>query len=384
MQLPTAILLSLLSTTLAAPISQQSKVLKFPTKIHNFGNSGPKLSKRDGTIINDGTNVHQVFLSFPLTLGGNSVEAVVDTGSDSAWVYNGVSDSGSSLCSDNSCITSTSELQISDNDYSISYTGGFGASGYWATGPLSIGGSNSVNFDFGLANSISGSSSGYSWFGFGYSSDELSQESTTHIIDALYEGGVIDQRIFQIEYNDITDWSSSVMGQGELTIGGYDTSKDVKFFTMTSDIDYYLAIPMQSIGNSEGSNMALQDEQTVVFDSGSTSFSLKQKYYDAILSDITFPYSSLPNFFTCSDYEDFNLTFEIDSETSFSIPLLDLSWNNYQDSYDLCQLMVSTLSDDNAFEITFGQYAMKNLVTVFDIDNKQIGLASNTDNVVFA
>ncbi|KAG0675243.1 hypothetical protein C6P40_001844 [Pichia californica] len=358
------------------------KSLSFETELKNDPNLVQQLKKR-GEIISVDTDIHQILLTFPLSLGGHSVKSVVDTGSRSSWIFNGVSDSSSSLCSSNSCLTSTSNIDISDDSYSIYYRGNFGAFGKWVSAPLSLGGSASAPFKFGLADSITGNTGDYSWAGFGYDSDELNRDSSTHIIDVLHESGVIDNKIFQLKYSSISSWDADIMGSGSLTIGSYDTSANIKFFDMTENIKYYLAIPMNSISNSNGDSISLDSVQTSVFDSGSTSLLMKQKYIDAILGDIVYD-STYTSFFKCSDYENFILKFNIDSTTTISIPLTSISWNQYKESNDLCQLMVGTLPDDVTFELAFGQYAMKNLITVFDIHQKRLGLASNSNSVTIS
>lgn len=373
---------SLLSFTKAVPTSENfPKVLNFETEIENNPDLVTLLKKRD-SIISVDTDIHQILLTFPLSIGGNSIKSVIDTGSRSTWIYNGQVDSSSNLCSSDSCITSTSNINVSDDSYAIYYRGDFGAFGKWATAPLSIGGSTPVDFKFGLADSVTGSTGDFSWAGFGYDSDELTRDSTTHIIDVLHENGVIDSKVFQIKYNQISNWDSNVMGTGSLTIGSYD-SVDLKFYDMTENIKYYLAMSMASIKNSNGDSINLDSAGTTVFDSGSTSLLLKQKYIDALLGDIVYD-PNYKNFFKCSDYDDFILTFQIDATTSIKIPLTSLSWNNYRESNDLCQLMVGTLPDDVTFEVAFGQYAMKNLITVFDISNKRLGIASNSDEVTIS
>lgn len=378
-----SILLSLVTLCLAHPIQQENlKVIKYPTEIHNTDKQlVSRLKKRDGSIIALETDIHQILLTFPLNIGGHLIESVVDTGSRSSWIYNGQINPSSPLCSSQSCFTSTDNIDVTDSDYAIYYRGDFGAFGKWATGKLSVGGSKEVDFKFGLADRLDGSTGGFSWAGFGYDSNEFTSDSVTHLIDALHDGGVIANRIFQIDYNELTGLDSDIMGHGTLTLGGYNAA--VKFFDMTTNIQYYLAIPMNSVSNSNGKNIALGDAKTVVFDSGSTSLLLKQKYIDAIFKDVEFD-EEYKNFFKCSDYSDFKITFEIDGSSSLSIPLTDLSWNNYKDSDDLCQLMIGVLPDDVNFEIAFGQYAMKNLINVFDIENRKLGLASNNDNVIFS
>lgn len=354
-------------------------MLKFPTKIHNNPELVQLLKKRD-IIVETETSIHQNLLTFPLTLGGQQLNAVVDTGSRSTWIYDGVNDSSNVLCSSDSCVSSLDEITVSSDDYAIYYRGDFSASGKWSSAQLQVGNSKAVDFKFGLATSITGSTGGFSWAGFGYNSDELDMESSTHILDSLYEGGAIDKRIFQLEYSDFSNWDKTVMGNGLLTIGGYNSDKDFKFFDMIENIKYYLAIPMESMSNSNGDSIKLNNSGTVAFDSGSTSLLMKDSYKNAILGDVKFD-DNYPSFFKCSDYENFKVDFQIDSTTTISLPLTDLSWNNYQDSYDLCQLMVGSLSDDVDFEVVLGQYALKNLVVAFDIDNKQLGIATNSTDV---
>lgn len=388
MLLPTTIILSSLLSALASgvPVKEKyPKVLKFPTHIRNNNIQLYNLRKRGLTsdnIVESETDIHQILLTFPFTLGGHTLDVVVDTGSRSTWVYNGVNDKASSLCQLDSCFTSLDGINISNDDYAIFYRGNFGAFGKWATADLTVGGSKPVEFKFGLANTLQGSTGSYSWAGFGYDSDSSPVDSQTHLVDVLKDGGAIDKRIFEISYDDFDNWDSEIMGHGQLIIGGYDTSKNYKFFDMVNNIKYYLAIPIESVSDSNGNKIQLGGARTAVFDSGSTSLLLKQKYKDVVLKNVEFD-EEYPGFFACSQYEDYKLEFQIDSTSKISIPLTDLSWNSYKEEYDLCQLMIGDLPDDVNFEVAFGQYAMKNFDIVFDIDGGQLGLSANSDTVSF-
>lgn len=373
------------TTATGAPISSsQSGILKFPTTLQYDPDFAEQLQKRDGSIISTGTNIHQILLTFPINLAGENINAVVDTGSRSTWIYNAFSDGGSTgnaLCQSNSCLTNANEVDVSNNDYAIFYRGDFGASGKWATAPLSIQGSSDVTLQFGLADSIQGTSGGFSWSGFGYDSDTSSIPDQTHIVDALKLGGAIGKRVFEVIYDPVSDWDSDIMGQGSLTLGGYDASKNYKFYNMVSNMKFNLAIPMLSISNSNGLSAPLQSTKAVVFDTGSTSLLMKSEYKNQILSDVQFD-PDYPGFFACSQYNDYNIEFQVDESTKVSFPLTSISWNSYEADYDLCQLMIGELSDDTDFEIAFGQYALKNLNVVFDIDNRQIGFSSSVNGIL--
>ena len=359
------------------------KILKFPIQINNNPEFVQMLRKRDGKIISADTDIHQILLTFPINIANQQVNVVVDTGSRSTWF---AKDNINNLCDLNSCILNNNlnELEISNNDYGIYYTGNFGASGKWSTGELSINNSDKVNFKFGLANSIDGSSGGYSWSGFSYDIDSsLSTLDESHLIDALKLGNVIDKRIFEIQYNKIDDWTNDIMGQGELTIGGYDEiNKNYKFFDMVDNVNIYMGIKMNSLKNSNNKSIDFENNKMIVFDSGSTSLSLKQKYIDSILSDIKYD-PDYPGFFDCSSYQDYKITFQIDDNSKIELPLSSLSWNSYQEDYDLCQLMIGTIDDNSEMEAVLGQYAMKNFNTVFNIDDKKIGLSSS-DTIIFS
>jgi hypothetical protein len=379
------LLLSLLSIALpatkAAPVGKYDSVLKFPTELHNNPDLVQLLRKRGDSIITADTDIHQVLLTFPVSVGGENINAVVDTGSRSTWLYNAFTDKSSSLCQSNSCLTSSKDIDVSNDDYAIYYRGNFAASGKWATAPLSVQGSPDVSFKFGLADSIQGTSGGFSWAGFGYDSECSDVDNPTHIVDALKMGGAISKRVFEVIYDGVTDWNSDIMGHGSLTLGGFDASKGYKFYDMVSDMQYNLAMPMKSMSNSNGLSADLDSTKAVVFDTGSTNLLMKTEYKDQILKDIQFD-SDYPGFFSCSKYKDYKLEFQVDDNTSISFPLTSLSWNSYADSYDLCQLMIADLADDAAFEIVFGQYALKNMNVVFDIDSRTIGLSSSIDGIL--
>lgn len=344
---------SMVTVSNAAPVALP-KTVSFETSLHNSPALVNLMKKRGDDVVSVKTDIHQILLTFPSTIGGTDVTSVVDTGSRTSWIYNGESDSSNELCNTGSCVTSSNNLDVSDDDYSIYYRGNFGASGKWATAKLSLDGSDGVDYKFGLADTLTGETGSYSWSGFGYDSDEYESDTTTHIVDVLQAGGVIDHRIFQLSYGDIESWEDDVMGTGSLTIGDYNRTADVRFFNMTENIQYYLAIPMDGASTSTGNSIELAEDKTVVFDSGSTSLLMKQKYIDTLLADIVYD-ETYTDFFKCSSYADYKLSFKIDDDNTLTIPLLDISWNNYKDDYDLCQLMLGSVPDDVTFEIAFGQ-----------------------------
>lgn len=357
------------------PINTPSpRSLTFDTRLRNSAHLVQQLEKRD-TILNVDTSIHQVLLTIPMSIANQDVELVVDTGSRTTWLYNGINNINHMLCESNSCLKSENGLTIHhDEDYSIQYAGHFGASGKWATGELSVGNSDKANFKFGLADQLDGFVS-YSWSGFGYNSYNKDLNSI-HILDALKSANAIDNRVFELRYDNSYDWGKEIMGTGSLTIGDYDHSKSYNFFPLDNENSPYYRIQAQSVHNNEGDRMNLRSTKLVGFDSGSTSSYLKSIYKDVILSQVTFD-ENLPGFFSCSKYKDFKITLQITDNFSLTVALTDLSWNKYQEDYDLCQLMIETLDDGDTSEIIFGQYYLKNFNTVFDIDNAQFGISTD-------
>ncbi|GME79433.1 unnamed protein product [Ambrosiozyma monospora] len=365
----------LLDTTSAAPIpsadvdAEPLKIISFASQFRYADNElVTKLQKRDEVV---DAKFHQTVVTFPLTIDSQEITLVADTGSYSTWALK--KSVGGTLCDNGSCIDD-SNVDTSSDDYSISYVGGFSASGKLATGTVSVGGSSSASgFKFGLVDSASGDNGGYAWSGLGYNSDYSSNNE--QLLDVLKNGGVIDKKIFSLEYEtENLDFGSDVMGSAELTFGGYNESNsDIKFFSQSATSS--LQTSFKSV--SQGSNSAdASGSKNILFDSGSTNFSAKQKYIDVIEANYK-TNADYESFFTCSDYKDTVVKFQFDDSSALEIPFLDFAWTYYQDSYDLCQLMIDTLSDSDEFEMVFGQYALKNLVTVFDVENKQVGIAPN-------
>ncbi|GMG21517.1 unnamed protein product [Ambrosiozyma monospora] len=365
---------TLIDVTSAAPLpstyvdAQPLKIVSFASQFRYADNElVTKLQKRDEVV---DAKFHQTVITFPLSIDSQEITLVADTGSYSTWALN--ESVGGTLCDNGSCINATN-VDTSSDDYSISYIGGFSASGKLATGTVSVGDSSSSasDFKFGLVDSSSGDNGGYSWCGLGYNTDYSSNNQ--QLLDVLQNGGVIDKKIFSLEYEtENLDFGSDVMGSAKLTFGGYDESNsEIKFFSQSHTSS--LQTSFKSV--SQGSNSVdASGSKNILFDSGSTNFSAKKKYIDAIEANYT-TNANYESFFTCSDYTDTTVKFQFDDSSALEIPFLDFAWTYYQDSYDLCQLMVDTLSDDDEFEMVFGQYALKNLVTVFDVENKQVGIA---------
>lgn len=350
--------------------------LRLPMEVLNPNEDVVGLLKRD-TILEVPTDIHQVLLTFQFTLADQGVTAVVDTGSFSSWLVSKEASqaAASALCASQSCVTPNSLITVTENDYSIKYMGEFGASGKWASAPLSINGVGPVDLKFGLADTVWGSPAGYAWCGFGHST--LFEARESQMLDVLKNGGVIDQRILALEYEPITSWADKVMGQGTLYLGGYDGDKDLIYLDVLSKVSS--SVQFQSVQNNAGETLQLGYHQAVLFDSGSTNLLVKQEYLDFLFGYIEFD-SQYQNFFKCSQYADDVVRIDVGGKI-LEIPLLNLSWNNYKDTHDLCQLMVSVMDRPGSFEMVLGQYVLKNLVTVIDVDSSRVGLAANAEGV---
>lgn len=364
----------------AAPLKTAGKPLRLQFDVRNTNEEivSHLMTKRD-TILEVNTDIHQVLLTFAFTLAGQSVTAVVDTGSFSTWLISksATQEQAVALCASQSCIDVNNEIKVLDDDYHINYMGDFGASGKWALAPISINGVQSAEIKFGLADTVRGSPSGYAWSGFGYSSYFESRNS--QMLDVLKNGGVIDQRVVALVYDDFTSWSNKILGHGVLYLGGYDGEKELTYIEFSSRISS--SIQMANVINNEGEKMEVGYNKEILFDSGSTSLLLKSEYKNFLFGHIEFD-TQYPTFFKCSKYANEVVKFELGGKV-LEIPLLNMTWNNYKDTYDLCQLMVSDLESSESYELIFGQYILKNLVTVIDVDNGNIGLAVNAEGVTF-
>lgn len=387
-----AVWLFFIAAASGAPLTPHQQEPSSPDKTHQFKltlrneQASSELTKRgQDSILSIDTNIHQVLLTFPLNLAGQDLVAVVDTGSYSTWFLNANASENEDantkaqsgkLCSAHSCITLNDDIELTSEDYYISYMSSFGSSGTWANAPLKIGNAPPVDFKFGIAETINGTASGYSWSGFGYS--DLFEENSSQLIEVLKREGVIDKRLFALEYDPIESWERAVMGHGSLFIGGYNNQREFEYLNFISS--KLTAVKINGVIGNNGNFVALEGSQSVLFDSGSTNLIAKREYIDALLSGIEMD-ATHKEFFKCSAYEEYQVKFDLGNGKVLQIPILNISWNNYRERYDLCQLMISELEQTESYEIVFGQYMLKNLVTIFDIEDKRIGIAVNADGV---
>lgn len=369
-------LLCLVLAASALPTPQRRQPLKIPLEMHSQMNDTclERLARRD-MILELPTDVHQVLLTFSMNLAEQEITAVVDTGSFSTWLMDSTAPGAKELCDNNSCLVANDQVEVTEDNYKIRYMGGFGSNGHWAHAPLKVAGQNSVDFKFGLAESSFGSSAGYAWAGFGYS--RIFQSAKSQILDALKDSDVIQSRIIGLEYEPLTSWSNKVMGRGTLFLGGYDGDKELTYLSFDNTISS--CVKFQNVENSQGQTLQLGYNQEVLFDSGSTNLLMKKEYKDILYGHINMS-EEHPGFFKCSDYSNETIKFNL-GEKTLTVPLLSTTWNNYQEDHDLCQLMVTEMSDTESYELVLGQYMLKNLVTVIDVESSRVGLAPNSEGV---
>ncbi|ODV82723.1 hypothetical protein CANARDRAFT_10252 [[Candida] arabinofermentans NRRL YB-2248] len=378
--------LALASEEPSRVISYLSDIRYKDTSLIHELNSKRKFMKREDVSV--ASDFHQTLITFPLYLGteGQKLTTVADTGSFKLWVLDEASfGSSEQLCEDGSCFTTSESSTFAETTeaFSVTYNSDFGASGKWATDKLSLDGTESTTFKFGLATSYYGNNGGYSFAGLGYTEDY--EGDNTLILEAMVKGGLVDKKIVSFAYEqDNLNWGDDIMTTGTITFGGASntTSDDLKYFDIISKTD--ISIGFKSV--SHGSTVVDCDSTSkgkIVVDTGTTSFSAKQKYYDALFSEITFDTDN-PSFFSCSTYADYEIKIALDDDSTISVPLMDISWNYYQDDYDLCQPMISTLNDDDDAEMIFSQYFLKSLLTVIDIDSMQVGFAPRSSGSSWA
>lgn len=190
------------------------------------------------------------------------------------------------------------------------------------------------------------------------------EHSASEAQDVWYQSAqALNSSIF-VQYETLVNWNENKKPQGYISYSSSsdDESKDLTFFNYESNF---------SIKSSRG---------LIQFNSAEMTLAAKEETYQSIMEGITLDNDG---FYKCSEYKNKMIEFELQGGKTLSIPLINLSWNHYQNSQDLCEPMISVLKDNSSsVDMIFGEYVMQNLLLSFQ--SKRLGVAPNAPGVTLA
>lgn len=204
--------------------------------------------------------------------------------------------------------------------------------------------------------------------------------SVPTLIDTMKSQGVIEKAVFGVYLNDNGFSEDNTDLDSNIIIGGYDVEKYTKNGTLTfikthSELGYW-AVSLEGI--SYGSQALVLTTVFAILDTGTSyligpenevsqfiqpllSAGMCQSTVSGVVCDCGEKYS-------LSDYDDLKFTL---GGYTFTVPAETYMWQ----TGSRCLLLLGSLQDMPMWIL--GDVFLRNYYTVFDMDNKQIGLAGN-------
>jgi len=202
-------------------------------------------------------------------------------------------------------------------------------------------------------------------------------------MDNLQAQGVIQDRVFSLYASN--DPESTIEAKSELIIGGYDPKymlpgvTEFTYFPVADDRYWALALEGFRLGDITAS---LPNKTIVLLDSGTSLLAVSQSFYNVLVQGVMNQISNctVRNIMICpcsgtSDirYPDVNL---ILGGQEYSIPP---SQYLIPVGKGMCELGIMGIPDKMNLWI-LGDVFLKTYYTIFDVDNKRIGIAPNNPN----
>ncbi|KAF8317958.1 putative aspartic protease [Clavulina sp. PMI_390] len=333
------------------------------------GYNGRTLEKRasSGTV----SNADVSYLA-PVTFCSTTYQLIVDTGSSNTWA--GAGSSKPSSCG-----------SASGGTFSVSYGSGT-VSGNERSGSVSFGGLTVSSQSFGSATKSSGFTGVDGIIGFGpvdLTEGTVSGLSTVPTFtDNLYSSGAISTETLGV-YFAPESGSDTDDANGELTLGGVDTSKytgTLTYFSKstTSPYSYYWGIA--TAGLTYGST-SLESSANAIVDTGTTLIYIPTSAYNKFLSAAGGTTDSSTGLARFKTKPTSNFTIKIGSVSyaltpaQYLVPTAQYSYYGLSSSYSYAWINDggSTAADVN---FIIGQKFLENYYSVFDTTNSRIGFAT--------
>ncbi|RDW58364.1 acid protease-2 [Coleophoma crateriformis] len=306
-----------------------------------------------------------------VTIGSNTWELIVDTGSSNTW------------CGASTSCEKTSTGKSTGGSIEVEYgSGSFSGTEY--TDTVSFGGLTVTSQSIGAASSASGFSGVDGIIGFGpvgLTEGTVSNANTVPtFMDNLYSQGSISTEVLGVSFSPESG-SDTDDSNGELTLGGTDSSKysgSITYFPMltTGEASYYWGIAIS--GFTYGST-TLASSASGIVDTGTTLIYIPTSAYNKFLSasgGSTDESSGLAAFST-KPTANFGIKFGSTTYTltpaQYLIPTAQYSYYGLSSGTYYAWINDGGSSGANTI---IGQKFLENYYSVFDTTNSRIGFAT--------
>ncbi|KAK0761647.1 hypothetical protein N5P37_006600 [Trichoderma harzianum] len=306
-----------------------------------------------------------------VTIGGQSWDLIVDTGSSNTW------------CGAQRSCEPSSTGKSTGGSVQVSYgSGSFSGTEYKDT--VTFGGLTVTSQSVGAASSSSGFSGVDGIIGFGpvdLTEDTVSNANTVPtFLDNLYSQGSISTEVLGVSFKPESG-SDSDDTNGELTLGGTDSSKYTGSLTYFSTLKSGSAAPYWgiSIASFTYGSTTLASSATGIVDTGTTLIYIPTKAYNAFLSAAGGKTDSSSGLAVFSKAPTSNFAIKFGSTTYTLTPSQYLVPTSQYSFYGLSSGKYYAWINDggsSGVNTIIGQKFLENYYSVFDTTNGRIGFAT--------
>lgn len=330
-------------------------------------------SKAVGTgQVNDYANDIAYYIEVQLGSDQQNFSLVIDTGSYYTWVY-GVN------CTSDSCIghqqfntNNSTTIANNDNTFDINYTSGDVTGGVY-NDIISFSGFE-TRLDFGVAQSAGSTFASFPIDGImGLSAQDESPNSFPGVMTTLYRQSLISQDVFAINLGRASD----TQDQGSITFGGLDSSKytgDITYTKILSDSVLWTLPLGNAIVNSNV--LQLNGSRSAVVDTGTTLLVMSPTDALYLHSFINGAQTDGSNFaIPCNT----NVTIELEfNGAKWPISPQDYVGSSMSNDPNLCLSNIQGLQFPDQNQWILGDVFLKNVYSIFDVANQQVGFAQKS------
>ncbi|KAI1408202.1 aspartic peptidase domain-containing protein [Hypoxylon sp. FL1857] len=398
-----ALLAASLAAVAATAADAASSQRVIPVSFSKPKGTLPALHKRAGTYsqeLNNNLTGGGYYAQVTVGTPPQTVDLIVDTGSSDVWIL----DSDANLCKSTSmqnyygyCLStydpskSSTYSVVSDNTFSIQYVDGSGAEGDYIKDNFSIGGADIEALQMGLAENSTINSG---LLGIGFAANVVARTPYPNIMNLFQDQDLIAIQAYSLYLDDL------YAETGTILFGGLDTDKfigELKTVDIQPDrsgnySSFTVALTSLSITADNGTvTNYSRTAVPVILDSGTTLTYVPESMASRIFRafDAVDDTSGTGLVFVNCDYlsDNKNLTFDFqfggNDGPVVRVPIDEMVLNNV-DGYVELGLNVPSLPFDNVCSLglqpssdyyLLGDTFLRSAYVVYDLTNKQIGLA---------
>ena len=304
---------------------------------------------------------------------GETVYLLMDTGSSAAWVMG--EGCTSTACKSHETFGSSNSKSLSQGSdtFNISYKSG-NVAGPIVTDSVSLAGM-SIKMEFGLAQQTSDNFNDYPMDGIlGLARQPSAGFTPPTFIQLLQQQKVLKSNIFGMNLQRAVDNTND----GEVNFGSIDTTKfsgDLNYLS-TIDDNYFWEIPVD--GFSVNGNTSSLGSRSAIIDSGTSFIFLPPADAAALFQQIPGSKSSSSSTYSipCSTDVPFSIVF---NKVAYKISPKDYVGSSQGNGQCASNIFSQVAVDDQTWLL--GDAFMKNVYTVFDMDQNRIGFGQKNGTV---